>query len=300
MRSRGIKPSFFTDEDVVQLSPWARLLFVGLWCAADREGRLEDRPVQLKIQLFPCDDVDVNALLDEIVASPGNLIHRYEVDGNRYMQVVHFKKHQSPHVKERASTIPAPCKPEASTVPAPDMHGKGECQHPLTPDSCLLTAAAAARAHEAREGGSPDEERSSSIEEEPPEETLPPYLMDDDDPMDALLLELWEVKGWQRKPKDDRAELARLGAAFPRADLATAIQQLRAKALDGAVKAGPRSALQAFVKQLHLQTPEPQIFADDPPGPDPPSMTLEERAAVRQQMREAAELAKQGSREMRQ
>ncbi|MHB8867455.1 MAG: hypothetical protein ACYC6T_08110 [Thermoleophilia bacterium] len=126
----------------------------------------------------------------------------------------------------------------------------------------------------AREDDAPpaDEERSSSIGDETPESPPPksPDPMDDDDPMDALLLELWEVEGWKRKPKQDREDLARLGAAFPQADLAVAIQQLRAKALDGAVKANPRSALQAFIKQLHLQAPAPRSYPEeDEDGPRP-------------------------------
>jgi hypothetical protein len=147
-----------------------------------------------------------------------------------------------------------------------------------------------------------DEERSSSIEARTsnpePKPEVPAYLTDDDDdPIDALLLDLWEVEGWMRKPKDDRAALAQLGAAFPRADLAEAIQQLRMKALDGAVETNLRSALQAFVKQLHLQTPEPREPVE--PEPPPPPLTPEEKESIRKQMREAAELAKRGSREMR-
>ena len=39
-RIRTIKPEFFTSDDICALSPLARLLYVGLWCEADREGRL--------------------------------------------------------------------------------------------------------------------------------------------------------------------------------------------------------------------------------------------------------------------
>jgi len=45
MRIRTVKPEFFADDDVADLSLSARLLFVGLLLVADREGRLEDRPV---------------------------------------------------------------------------------------------------------------------------------------------------------------------------------------------------------------------------------------------------------------
>lgn len=42
-RIRTIKPEFFTSEDIVSLSPLARLFYVSLWCEADREGRLDWR-----------------------------------------------------------------------------------------------------------------------------------------------------------------------------------------------------------------------------------------------------------------
>jgi hypothetical protein len=113
MRARGIKPDFFTDEGIVDLTPWARLLFIGLWCVADRAGRMVDKPKQLKIKLFPCDPVDINGLLEELCEY--GFIIRYEAGGARYIEVKNFAKHQSPHVKEAASTIPAPCKSGACT-----------------------------------------------------------------------------------------------------------------------------------------------------------------------------------------
>jgi len=149
MRARGIKPSFFTDEALVEVPFEARLLFVGLWCAADREGRLEDRPKQLRIQLFPCDSVDVDGLLDQLQGE--NLILRYQVAGARYIQVINFKKHQRPHQNEVESVIPGPedCPPEpqgSTTKVAPeDDQGcadsdLGVPDFALTPDCCLLTA----------------------------------------------------------------------------------------------------------------------------------------------------------------
>jgi hypothetical protein len=153
-------------------------------------------------------------------------------------------------------------------------------------------AAAVAREDEER---SSIEARTSNPEPKP---EVPAYLTDDDDPVDVLLLELWKVKGWRKAPKEDRAMLAQLGAAFPRADLATAIQQLRMKALDGAVETNLRSALQAFVKQLHLQTPEPP-GPQQPEEPPPPPLTAAQKADIAAAMREAALLAKQGSQAMR-
>ena len=37
-RSRNIKPGFFKNEHLAECQPLARLLFIGLWTLADREG----------------------------------------------------------------------------------------------------------------------------------------------------------------------------------------------------------------------------------------------------------------------
>lgn len=115
-RIRSIKPKFFLNEEVSALPYECRLLFIGLWTQADREGRLEDRPKRLRAELFPYDDVDVNKMLDKLVGTNGHpLITRYEINGERYIQVNKFKEHQYPHIKEPKSTIPAPDKHHANT-----------------------------------------------------------------------------------------------------------------------------------------------------------------------------------------
>lgn len=103
-RARNIKPGFFRNADLVELPAETRLFFVGLWTIADRAGRLEDRPKQIKMELFPADSFDCDAMLNEL-ASIG-MVARYESGGKRYVQVVNFVKHQNPHRDEKASTIP--------------------------------------------------------------------------------------------------------------------------------------------------------------------------------------------------
>lgn len=103
-RARNIKPGFFRNSDLVELDFETRLLFIGLWTLADREGRLEDRPKQIKMELFPADNVDCDSMLNSL--SLIGVIARYEVDGKRYIQVTNFLKHQNPHRDERCSTIP--------------------------------------------------------------------------------------------------------------------------------------------------------------------------------------------------
>ena len=47
-RARNIKPGFFKNEFLAEMPCEVRLLFIGLWTLADREGRLEDRPKRIK------------------------------------------------------------------------------------------------------------------------------------------------------------------------------------------------------------------------------------------------------------
>lgn len=138
-RARNIKPGFFENELLAEIDPLGRLLFIGLWTIADREGRLEDRVKRIKAKILPYDDCDVDKLLDEL-AKRGFII-RYEVEGSRYIQVTNFKKHQNPHVKEVQSTIPAPCKNHTSmlqetnknrTNPAESLILNPESLNPIT------------------------------------------------------------------------------------------------------------------------------------------------------------------------
>jgi hypothetical protein len=80
---------------------------------AVREGRLEDRPMRIKAELFPYEfGMDVEPLLAELAGAKahgnGAFILRYEVSGRRYLEISNFSKHQKCHVKEPASTLPGP------------------------------------------------------------------------------------------------------------------------------------------------------------------------------------------------
>lgn len=125
-RARNIKPSFFKNEILIELPFEARLLFIGLWTLADREGRLEDRPKRIKMEIFPADNIDVNLSLQQL--HDAGFIKRYALapdehqsstvqKNNSYIQILKFKKHQHPHVNEAASIIPAPDEHQSSTVP---------------------------------------------------------------------------------------------------------------------------------------------------------------------------------------
>lgn len=103
-RARNIKPGLFSNELLVELPAFDRLAFIGLWCLADREGRLEDRVKRIKIELFPCDDYEVEEGLARLAAA--GFISRYQVAGFSVIEIINFQKHQSPHGSEKDSTLP--------------------------------------------------------------------------------------------------------------------------------------------------------------------------------------------------
>lgn len=105
-RTRNLKPGFFKNDELAECSPWARLLFAGLWTLADRDGLLEYRPKKIKGELFPFDDVDVPELVAELHGR--KFIVVYEVGGSSYLWLPTFKEHQRPHPKEPKSVLPQP------------------------------------------------------------------------------------------------------------------------------------------------------------------------------------------------
>jgi len=123
-RSRNIKPAFFQNEYLAELTFEARLLFVGLWCLADKAGRLEDRPLKIKAQIFPFDDIHVDTLLCELAKSPEKFIVRYVINGARFIEIPNFLRHQNPHKAERPSEIPAFTQTlhSSCTIQAPSLH----------------------------------------------------------------------------------------------------------------------------------------------------------------------------------
>lgn len=107
-RARIIKPAFFHNDALSELEPLTRLLFIGLWGIADREGRIEFRPKKIKAEVLPYDNCDIDAML--LSLNQHGFILIYEMNNCYYIQVLNFLKHQKPHTKELPSYIPAPTK----------------------------------------------------------------------------------------------------------------------------------------------------------------------------------------------
>src|SRR5688500_19239232 len=117
-RLRTLKPSFFTHEVLAgECSPLERILFAGLWCHADREGRLEDRPRYLKTVILPYDDINIDEALNHLQEK--GFIRRYYAKGKRIIAVLKFGDHQKPLSREAESALPPP--EEAEVEPAANL-----------------------------------------------------------------------------------------------------------------------------------------------------------------------------------
>lgn len=105
-RVRDLNPGFFLDDELADLTPLHRLLFAGLWCIADREGRLADRPRKIKPQVLPYDDCDVDEMLTAL--HDFGFIFRYGAAGRPAIAIPAWKRYQRVHYKEAESILEPP------------------------------------------------------------------------------------------------------------------------------------------------------------------------------------------------
>ncbi|UMM63111.1 hypothetical protein [Aristophania vespae] len=103
-RIRSIHPGFWTEENIVTVSAFARLLYIGLWQQADDGGCFEWKPLKLKMTIFPGDNLTIEELLAELVTV--GLIQDYEAEGRQYGAIRNFGKWQRP--KKPARQFPMP------------------------------------------------------------------------------------------------------------------------------------------------------------------------------------------------
>lgn len=106
-RIRTIKPEFWTSAQIIECSPMARLLFVGMWNFADDAGRMTYSAKTLKAQIYPSDNLspdDIARMIDEL--SSNGLVERYTVDNKQYISITgwHHQKIDRP----KPSKIPEP------------------------------------------------------------------------------------------------------------------------------------------------------------------------------------------------
>ncbi|WP_199728339.1 hypothetical protein [Achromobacter sp. K91] len=163
-RIRSIKPEFWTSEQVMNCSPTARLLFIGLWNFCDDAGNHVASPKTIKANVFPGDDItssSIQELLDEL--SSNGLIAFYSFENKDFLHVTgwHHQKIDRPTYKHppykpgdpaaarRALDEVSP--PEGSGV---DKEGKGK--ENVSPDGDTTAGAVPGKAPPPAEPAEPE------------------------------------------------------------------------------------------------------------------------------------------------
>lgn len=116
-RIRTIKPEFWVDDVMVELSLEARLLFIGLWNFVDDEGYIEDKPKRIKMQVFPADDVLIEDSLSALCAS--GRLQAFDSDQGPLLRVANWERHQTINraTKTRFTGITARTTPDSLSNP---------------------------------------------------------------------------------------------------------------------------------------------------------------------------------------
>lgn len=139
-RIRSIKPEFWSSEQVMDLSPMARLLFIGLWNFCDDGGNHPASAKTLKAEVFPSDDItsaSVQLLVDEL--SSNSLIVLYSSGGKEFWHVNGWKHqkidkptYKHPPFIEGESNTTRRGLGEASPPESSRVESKGEEVNPLS------------------------------------------------------------------------------------------------------------------------------------------------------------------------
>ena len=144
-RIRTIKPEFWTSEQILELSPQARLLFIGLWNFCDDGGVHVASPRKLKAEVFPGDDVtlaQVQGWMDELIGQRlvAAFTANYQGETRQFWFVTGWthQRIEKPYLKypqyqaEKATpTIPQPVADHSPTIPQPVADHSpqgGECK----------------------------------------------------------------------------------------------------------------------------------------------------------------------------
>lgn len=107
-RIRTVKPELFTHEGLYDLEVASglpcRLAFIGIFTAADREGRFKWRGRTLKTSILPWDDLDFDRILEALHGA--GFLEKYEMDGELFGVIPTWRKHQHINGREKESEIP--------------------------------------------------------------------------------------------------------------------------------------------------------------------------------------------------
>lgn len=112
MQDRMVRAGFWNDPDLLRWPRDKRAFYLGIICAAEPTGCLEDDMFALKLAVFPSpEDNDINEeqlkqWRQELV-DQGKL-REYEAEGKRYLYIMKFWRHQTfRHVGQPKLPIPS-------------------------------------------------------------------------------------------------------------------------------------------------------------------------------------------------
>jgi len=93
-RGRVITPDFWSDGNMVGVSAFARLFYIGMWNFAHCDkGHLDDDAMGLKLKILPADPVDAVALLEELMGR--DRLTRLRADsGKTFLHIPTFARWQ--------------------------------------------------------------------------------------------------------------------------------------------------------------------------------------------------------------
>ena len=130
MRIRTIKPEFFLHDGIFDAEREEglplRIAFIGLWCAADREGRFRWEPRRLGAAILPYDLLDFSRVLDALTTR--GFIEKHACPTGEFGVIPSFTRHQIVNNRETPSILPSPTL-ESIVEPLPT-------RAPRVPDAC--------------------------------------------------------------------------------------------------------------------------------------------------------------------
>lgn len=180
-RIRTIKPSFFTDPAMADLPPATRLTYIGLWTHVDDAGRCVDDARLVKAAVWPLDDRYTAKKVESDLATlaKAGRVERYEVDGKRFLRVVHWRKHQVVNKPQKSGIPPSPVESDSGTATGTPLESDGN------PPVALPGGNGIRNEEVEREGND-----SSSVSEEPRSSRTPEE--------EILLAETWRCLALRR------------------------------------------------------------------------------------------------------
>lgn len=140
-RIRTIKPEFFRSRSLAKCERDARTTFAGLWTEADDHGRGIADVRLLKGAIWPLDDDISPEMIERFLTqlSRTGHIQLYNVDGERYYEIVNWEKHLAAAYRRGNPVHPEPpkrkqrphaaaCKEVQDARQSVSLHGTGNME----------------------------------------------------------------------------------------------------------------------------------------------------------------------------